>query len=484
MRLNRLDVPEPVLVAVLAVAAFTIRAWDLEAQSLWFDETYSVFLARLPVADAWAALLADGVHPPLYYALLRGVIGLGQSEAAVRTLSVLAGTLSVVLVYAIGRAWIGRTAAALAGLLLCVSPLQVWYSRDARMYALLMLLSLAAIGTYALLLRRPTSARSTLFVLAHGLAYLTHYFALMVPLVEAIDILARFSRRYHFLRRWTALQALAALPFLGWVVALAGRDAQIFGIGWVPPSAPADLLLTLANFTVGALPPMSVYRWIAFAAFLLLALQGLRARWEDPEAKLLVAVWAFGPPVLTFLLSLRRPVYIDRFLIGSLPAVLLLVAAGLASLRRGWRLLFAFVMAAILVDSMVRMVFVPGQQKEQWREAASELARADPDEVIVVRVLQIAVPLRYYDPGGLPLEALEVNRRVTSLQDLASGHTGVWMVYWNAAADAHRVASSPPFDPDSEREPTARAWLLGQGPRLLEQHDFVGVTILRFEGPG
>jgi hypothetical protein len=92
------------------------------------------------------------------------------------------------------------------------------------------------------------------------------------------------------------------------------------------------------------------------------------------------------------------------------------------------------------------------------------------------------VPLTYYYHGPLPLEALEVNRRVVSLADLAEGHTGVWLVYWNAAAEIHRVTSDPPFRPEDEEDEQAAAWLAGDGPPLLGRTDYVGVTLLHFGG--
>jgi hypothetical protein len=118
--------------------------------------------------------------------------------------------------------------------------------------------------------------------------------------------------------------------------------------------------------------------------------------------------------------------------------------------------------------------------REQWREAASRLEQAEPDEAIVVRVLQIAVPLSYYYHGSVPIEAMEVNRQVTPLSELARDREGVWLVYWNASADIHRVASAPSFQPQDEVDPEASSWLEGRGPPLLERMDFVGVTLLHF----
>jgi hypothetical protein len=170
----------------------------------------------------------------------------------------------------------------------------------------------------------------------------------------------------------------------------------------------------------------------------------------------------------------------DRFLLICLPPLLLLVGRGISLLPRRAVGVVAAILVVVTGFAMIRFCLRPGQVREQWREAAVRLEQASPGEAIVVRVLQIVVPLSYYYHGSLPLQALEVNRRMTSLSDLAEGHAGVWLVYWNAAADIHRVTSDPPFRPEDEADEQAASWLAGGGPPLLERADYVGVTLLHF----
>ena len=114
-----------------------------------------------------------------------------------------------------------------------------------------------------------------------------------------------------------------------------------------------------------------------------------------------------------------------------------------------------------------------------WR-SPSLPSRAEPDEAIVVRVLQIVVPPSIYYDGPLPPEAMELSRVLTPLEELAVGHRGTELVYRNASLDAHQVAGYPPVDPAAEQDPVAAAWLAGQGPPLVERGDFEGVTVFHF----
>ncbi len=463
---------EGVGVAILTGAALLLRLYRLGSQGLWFDEAYTLFIARMPAVEAWRAFVVDGVHPPLFYALQKAALALGQSEFALRLPSAVFGAAAVPLVYILGRRWAGWATGALAALLLALSPFHLWTSQDARMYSLLAALALACMLTFDGVLRRPGLATGAAFVASSALAYLTHYFALMLLLVQLVYLAANLRTWPRLLRLWTGLQFLAGLPLLGWVYALSLQDVQTFGIGWIPVPRPTDLIETLLNFTVGDTAPLRLWQWLGLGVCMLFLTLGLRSRWMVPSAKLLVALWAFLPMVLTFLLSLCCPAYLDRFLI--------LIAAGVASLRERYALVSAALLVALLGLSAIRFCFQPGQAKEQWREAAAYLSRAAPDEAIIVRVLQIVVPLSIYYDGPLPLEAMEVNRALTPLEELAVGHRGTWLVYWNASLAAHRVAGNPPFAPAAEQDPVAAAWLAGQGPALLERVDFVGVTLLHF----
>ncbi|MDE3077701.1 MAG: glycosyltransferase family 39 protein, partial [Chloroflexota bacterium] len=87
----------------MLLAAFGLRVARLEFQSLWYDEGSSIFLSRQSLAAITSGAAHD-IHPPLYYYLLHfWMLAAGRSEFAVRSLSVAAGLLTVVLVFALGR---------------------------------------------------------------------------------------------------------------------------------------------------------------------------------------------------------------------------------------------------------------------------------------------------------------------------------------------------------------------------------------------
>ncbi len=148
---NRSTLIAIVLIVGIMLLALGLRLYHLNAQSLWYDEGFSVYLSHKSPGEIVSQTAAD-IQPPLYYLMLHGWMKLfGDDEPAVRGLSVLFGVLTVPLIYGVARHLFRRhLAGLLAALLLAVSPLHIWYGQETRMYTLLVFLCL--LSSYFLLL--------------------------------------------------------------------------------------------------------------------------------------------------------------------------------------------------------------------------------------------------------------------------------------------------------------------------------------------
>jgi uncharacterized membrane protein len=468
-------------VAAVTVAALALRLFGLGRQGLWFDEAYSIFVAKLPISFSFEVLIVDGVHPPLYYLIQRIALPLGEGEAAVRMPAMLLGLLAIPLMFCLGNFLAGERTGLIAATLTALSPFHLWYSQEARMYSALMMLSILCMLAYARLLRSDRSrGTEVIFVVVSGLAYLTHYFALFLPLVQLAHIAISFRRQHGLLARWILLQVLAAIPLLLWIYWIYQQPQAVFGIGWIEVPRLIDLWYTLVNFSVGFVGQADPLRWLGAIFFGALAIYGARSRWRFDLATSLVMLWALLPLVLTFLFSLRRPVYVDRFLIVSLPAFVLLVSKGLDALKRPARL--AAGIAALLLSAygIATFAFGPGQQKEDWRAAGEHLTLAQEEEALVVRTLQMVIPLAYYHPDYESFDVIEVNRDITPITQYSEGHPGTWLLYWSPNSDAHSVAATNNLKIEDEADPQVGRWMAGLGPEILERIDFRGLTIFHF----
>ena len=188
----------------ITLLALALRLWHLSGQSLGYDEGYSVALARQSLS-AIAAQTAADIQPPLYYDLLHFWMQLfGTSEAAVRSLSLLFGVLTVPLLYALGRRLFGPATGLGAALLGAVSPFWIWYAQEARNYTLVTFLG--ALSSYLLLSLtcgvgegrgggipcwrgRVGVGVWLAFVLTNIAAVYTHYYAFFLVAFQAIFFL-------------------------------------------------------------------------------------------------------------------------------------------------------------------------------------------------------------------------------------------------------------------------------------------------------
>lgn len=470
-----------VRLALLLLATLT-RLWGLDAPSLWLDEAFSHAFATVTPDIAWEAMIVDGVHPPFYYLLLRPWLVLaGRSEFALRFPSALAGVLTVALVIRAGRLWLGEGAGHWAGLLLALNPFHVWYSQEARMYALFGALATAVLMAFWWALRSRTTRAWVVLALLSAFAYSTHYFALYLPLVQFVYLLITFRRHYGALVSWTVTQAAAALPLAAWLVALYTIAGGSFGIGWIPTPRPDDLLRTLWAFGMaydGRVTPLVV---IAVAVWMALLTLGV---WRGPgsqRVRWLLLLSLALPPLVTFLLSLRRPAYVDRFFIAAVPPFVLLAAAGLARLPRPMPLVVGLALAGLGLWGMVRFHSDPVFVKEDWRAAAAYVeARERHGDALVLRYFQDHLPFGYYYRGGLNPEAMTLNRVTKPLSELTAGSDRLWLILHPVNTDPIHLAGSEPFALAlDDRDPAISSWIAAHPPG--EVRSLPGLSVMRFD---
>src|SRR5215218_1210959 len=169
------------MLAGIVVLAAALRFATLDTQSYWFDEATTVHLVRMDLGGMLGAIPDSESTPPVYYVvawLWAKVFGVG--EFGLRSLSALIGTVSVPVVYALAKRAGSERAGVAAAALAAFNPLLVWYSQEARAYALLVLL--CAIATLLAIdaRERPRTRTTAMWAVVAALALGTHYFAIFV----------------------------------------------------------------------------------------------------------------------------------------------------------------------------------------------------------------------------------------------------------------------------------------------------------------
>jgi mannosyltransferase len=205
-------------VSLLAVSAVgvSLRFCRLGQNSLWTDEIGSLQTAS---ERFWtipqAALGGDAFEPPLYFWLLHLIMaGFGDGEVALRLLSAIAGALTIpliwLLVWELSRQ---RQVAMLSATFLALNPLHLWYSQEARPYALMVFFGTAAFLGLARSLREPSLWSWALFIVGSSLAMVTHMVGVVVPMIALIWVLLRADRARTL--RPTILAVATSLLLIG-----------------------------------------------------------------------------------------------------------------------------------------------------------------------------------------------------------------------------------------------------------------------------
>jgi len=331
--------------------------------------------------------MQSDVHPPLYFVLLRLWQDIfGNSDAASRAMSALAGTLTVLVIFDVGRLLNGAATGLWAALLTAIAQPQIIESQDARPYALAILLLLAAADAVVRALRLPSSQSSVLgpqhlfFPLLLAAACLTHYFIL--PALAALGVFALISHRPRILISFALAGAIVLIlwGFGMWQQRHNFSDPWMY---WMTDTDPHHVTATLMRFA--ALPIRFLAEPIGgnanAVAAVVYVLPWLLCK-RRPEMVLLGA-WLLGCAGLVTILDLARgtnqlvwtPV---KYTIFAAPAFYLL----LPMIARGFP--GHLIAAAAAVFCVMNLPEEYKQADTEYKKVATDLDRlATPDQMVI-----------------------------------------------------------------------------------------------------
>ncbi len=202
-----------VLCVILALATL-LRLLNLN-QSLWFDELWSTHVKLGNIFLLGYQVLYDP-HPPFYYIFIFFWIKLfGDSELSIRIPPLIFGILAIFLTYLLALRFAGKKEAILASLLLCLSPVHIWYSDEARPYsATLFLLLLSIFSYYKLKGSKENSFWYFAYFVAVLFAVFSHYY--MVVYLGIFTIMC-FFKMDRMKRKVTILNILILVSFISFL---------------------------------------------------------------------------------------------------------------------------------------------------------------------------------------------------------------------------------------------------------------------------
>jgi len=468
--------------AVLAITfvAFLLRVYRIDFVSLRGDEAFTVIFVQRTWDGLWKGIRTIEPNPPLMYLALRVWIATtGAGEFATRYFSTFFGVLCVPLLYRLAREMLvplaqpppaaprSQMIALIAAALIAINPYQIWHSQDVRNYTLWPALSLLGLIFFWKWWKEEQKAESKgqraenrfpfydfrfmylfFYVLATLASLYTHYYDAFI--LAALNIFvfafAVLERRWRTLGRWIAAQAVLVAAYAPWVVWGTNR-VTTYGEASAQQDVPLldQFSRTLASFILSDTVPdtLKTMLWLPLALGLFVALIYLARRNQSNAAFLFLYIAV--PTLGLYLISIGRPLFLERYLNGIAPAYYLTFAVGLMAIPnykiqianyRSDLLPFAFLLLFFTSTSAYALsnyYFDPTYAKSpNWRALALFIAaRQQPGDIVVQNFTEMSAI--YYQRGTLPVITLPKDYYGTpadekTLQQLNRDYRRIWFI--------------------------------------------------------
>jgi len=394
-------------------------------QSLWMDEAISALAVKGHSFLGLITNFAPGdTHPPLFYFILKFWTQIfGYSEISLRLPSVIFGAMTIPVVYLIGKRVAGEKVGIFSALLIATSGLHVYYSQEARMYALSTFAVSLAIYFFLKIGQNAKKADWFIFSLSLLLVGASDYLPLLT--IPALWIWGFLLKKHWnwwksfllahvpliiFLSLWEPIfraQSLGTrnylLTFPAWASVLGTASFQSLSLVWI------KFILGRISFS-----PNALYGFIVFLASIAFVVGLFNSSKKYKEVRI-VWLWLIVPLVLAFVGAIFIPGFSYFRLLFILPAFYLLVVYGLEEIHYGYLIILAiFSMNLFFAGTYL---FNRDFWREDWRTAVSFIdKRAKADEPILMVYPDTFSPYQWYSSrNSAKAINLPLNKNITKL---------------------------------------------------------------------
>ncbi len=462
------------LFVVVALIIFVCLAfYMITKSSVWFDEAFGAYLTRYNFIDI-ARYTAMDIHPPLYYWLLKiWSMLFGNTEFALRSMSVLFGGVTIIFGYLLQNRLFDKKVARISLIFMVLSPMLVRYSQEMRMYTLVSAIALAA--TY--LLTVAIESHKKLYWVIYGvlvsLGLWVHYLSVIVWIAHWLwraDNIRRIAKNKNdfmtkfFSKEWNLAFFIALGLYVPWLPFCIGQllISQIAG-SWIPAAnlgTPLNFFTNVVYYRdLGETTGLLAFGLLAASAVLVFLSIKVYKSFDSAQrqAYRLIMALALVPVLLLFFESiLLRPTFIDRYLITSTEGLALFIGVTLAFSCKRFKLIwcyFSIIFIAILMMIGIANVYRLGNynknthatnQTRQIVQAAT--AQAKDGQPIIVATPWIFYEAIFYSTDSHPvyfvgpfrdkassLDMLKYSnfRKITDVPKFTGQHPIIWYVGWD-----------------------------------------------------
>ncbi len=335
-------------------------------QSFWRDEAFSVLVAEY----GWVEIIKLTVNdftPPLYYFLLKiWMMIFGRSEVAVRMLSFIFHTGTVIMTYRFAKdvikikhTWFPLVAT----LLVAINPLLVYYAFEARVYSLVVFFVLCSLYFFIKNQTRP-------YIIFSLLAIYAHPYSILALMAQAVYV---FLWNKPFIKEFIKRSLIIGLFYLPWIFAILYQITRSSEMWYYPVTGELIAALLGSMYAGFEGTPGDLWGWmIAVSAVIAgVILKGYRNKNVKDIYRLLLFTLLL-PLVVVIGISVFKPIYTQRYLIFTTIAEVLLVAMGLFSIYSN-KIRAAAIITVISATTMFLFWFPAQHPKRDFRSPFNEI---------------------------------------------------------------------------------------------------------------
>lgn len=393
---------------LLMIVAALLGLFVFSQTSMRLDEAQSLFQVSRPVPGL-LNLVGQDVHVPGYHLLLHYWLvlfgNMGDRIVIARYMSLVFFIALIPAIYILVRQVFDRRVAMFAAILVSISPFLQWYGSEARMYAMLALITVLHQIVFIKLYRKGYAVHWVWFVVTAILGLYTHYFFTFVLLTEALFY---FMYRKKFLPgsfiKFVISAILAISALAPWLVYVRSLGLASNTQPYLPVPSSGDLFNTYAQFIFGFqgdyLNTVIIATWPIIVLFAFWALR--KNRRITPELMFFVLA-AILPVVGAFVISiLIKPFFLSRYLVVSLPALFILIAWFISIYPPIVRRIVQSGLLALTIILLCVEILNPNTPvKEDYKQAVAYLDKnATSRDAIVATAPFTIYPIEYYYNDG------------------------------------------------------------------------------------
>lgn len=412
-----------VLFLLLLALAAALRIYHLGHASLWLDEIATVYGQ-------------DIVNPPAYLLMIKNWIKFfGRGETTIRFPSVIFSLLSVPLLFIFGKKLFSLRTGLVAALLLAISPYNINYAQEARMYSLLGLLCLISFYSFYRFLRENSWLFLAGCLLANTFSIYVSYSGVFFVFTESIILIFSFKKKQ--LKAWIISQLILLVLISPILSLFLNKISDPVGIKWISLAFDhRDLFRGIFSYLAGDLTgrgtPLVYLPFIFLIGLGYFRFRDGKPRWDFSREDLFLGVWFVAPIMIGlvinyFLLPFLTPITIRYIAFIQFP-FFLAVGRGLERLRLPF--IWGIIICLLLLTG--NQYLSPYYRKdirvrtENWRGLIGQMEASADEEDLLVLLRGTGLPYRYYGTGKI--KEVQYSRDLEGWS-LRPGYDDVFILY-------------------------------------------------------